>query len=50
MYICVCAHRLLVGTHSKLSLMAGLRLFKAAFIAVVRSPVSFFDTTPLGEH
>ncbi|RPD56133.1 multidrug resistance-associated ABC transporter [Lentinus tigrinus ALCF2SS1-7] len=35
-------------TVSKLSLMAGLRMFKAALIAVVRSPVSFFDTTPLG--
>ncbi|KAI0717423.1 multidrug resistance-associated ABC transporter [Cerioporus squamosus] len=35
-------------TVSQLSLTAGLRMFKTAFMAVVRSPVSFFDTTPLG--
>ncbi|KAI0718208.1 multidrug resistance-associated ABC transporter [Cerioporus squamosus] len=35
-------------TVSLLSLTAGLRMFKAAFNAVVRSPVSFFDTTPIG--
>ncbi|RDX54457.1 multidrug resistance-associated ABC transporter [Lentinus brumalis] len=35
-------------TVAQLSLSAGLRMFKAAFNAVVRSPVSFFDTTPLG--
>ena len=33
---------------SQLSLTAGLTMFKKAFMAVVRSPVSFFDTTPLG--
>ena len=31
------------------SLTAGLQMFKDAFSAVIRSPVSFFDTTPLGE-
>ncbi|RPD65442.1 multidrug resistance-associated ABC transporter [Lentinus tigrinus ALCF2SS1-7] len=35
-------------TVSQLSLTAGLRMYKAAFTAVVRSPISFFDTTPLG--
>ncbi|KAI0371903.1 multidrug resistance-associated ABC transporter [Pilatotrama ljubarskyi] len=35
-------------TISMLSLTAGLRMFKAALIAVLRSPVSFFDTTPMG--
>lgn len=29
-------------------LTAGLSLFKASFMAVLRSPVSFFDTTPMG--
>ncbi|TBU42097.1 multidrug resistance-associated ABC transporter [Dichomitus squalens] len=33
---------------SMLSLTAGLRMFKKAFLGVLRSPVSFFDTTPLG--
>ncbi|KAI0701717.1 multidrug resistance-associated ABC transporter [Earliella scabrosa] len=33
---------------SQIGLVAGLRMFKKAFMAVVRSPVSFFDTTPLG--
>ncbi|RDX46560.1 multidrug resistance-associated ABC transporter [Lentinus brumalis] len=39
---------LLSLTVSLLSLKASLRMFEAAFNAVVRSPVSFFDTTPLG--
>lgn len=30
------------------ALSAGLALFKAALAAVLRSPVSFFDTTPMG--
>ncbi|KAF7297335.1 Multidrug resistance-associated ABC transporter protein [Mycena indigotica] len=30
------------------SLMASLRLFKAALAHVLRSPTSFFDTTPMG--
>ena len=34
---------------SQFSLTAGLRMFRTAFMAVVRSPISFFDTTPLGE-
>ncbi|PIL27467.1 ATP-binding cassette transporter [Ganoderma sinense ZZ0214-1] len=33
---------------SMMSLTAGLKMFKRAFLAVVHSPVSFFDTTPLG--
>ncbi|KAI1798260.1 multidrug resistance-associated ABC transporter [Ganoderma leucocontextum] len=33
---------------SMMSLTAGLKMFKRAFLAVVRSPVAFFDTTPLG--
>ncbi|OBZ77828.1 Oligomycin resistance ATP-dependent permease YOR1 [Grifola frondosa] len=39
---------LLSFTFSLASLAAGLRMFKAALMAVLRSPVSFFDTTPLG--
>ncbi|KAI0659143.1 multidrug resistance-associated ABC transporter [Cubamyces menziesii] len=35
-------------TISMVSLTAGLRMFKTAFMAVLRSPVAFFDTTPLG--
>ncbi|KAI0635122.1 multidrug resistance-associated ABC transporter [Trametes polyzona] len=35
-------------TVSMVTLTAGLRMFKAALIAVLRSPISFFDTTPLG--
>ncbi|GLB40936.1 putative ABC transporter transmembrane region [Lyophyllum shimeji] len=31
-----------------MSLVASLRLFKAALSSVLRSPVSFFDTTPIG--
>ncbi|PIL27466.1 ATP-binding cassette transporter [Ganoderma sinense ZZ0214-1] len=31
-----------------MGLNAGLKMFKKAFQAVLRSPVSFFDTTPLG--
>ncbi|KAF8884421.1 ATP-dependent bile acid permease [Gymnopilus junonius] len=31
-----------------LSLIASLRLFRTALKAVLRSPVSFFDTTPMG--
>ncbi|KAL4252214.1 ATP-binding cassette transporter C [Abortiporus biennis] len=33
---------------SLLALFAGLHIFQAAFDAVLGSPVSFFDTTPLG--
>jgi ATP-binding cassette, subfamily C (CFTR/MRP), member 1 len=32
------------------SLVASLNLFKAALGGVLRSPVSFFDTTPMGMH
>ncbi|KAH9919495.1 multidrug resistance-associated ABC transporter [Epithele typhae] len=39
---------LLSLTISLASLTGGLRMYKTAFTAVVRSPVSFFDTTPLG--
>ncbi|KAI0701736.1 multidrug resistance-associated ABC transporter [Earliella scabrosa] len=39
---------MLAFTISQVSLAAGLRMFKQAFMAVVRSPVAFFDTTPLG--
>ncbi|KAH9849408.1 multidrug resistance-associated ABC transporter [Lenzites betulinus] len=35
-------------TVSMASLTAGLRMFKAALNTVMRSPVAFFDTTPLG--
>ncbi|KDQ53927.1 hypothetical protein JAAARDRAFT_38897 [Jaapia argillacea MUCL 33604] len=35
-------------TISLLSLAAGFRMFKAALMAVLRSPISFFDTTPMG--
>ncbi|KAM5532133.1 hypothetical protein V8D89_014226 [Ganoderma adspersum] len=35
-------------TMSIMGLNAGLKMFKKAFQAVLRSPVSFFDTTPLG--
>ncbi|KAI0826665.1 multidrug resistance-associated ABC transporter [Trametes gibbosa] len=35
-------------TVSMASLTAGLRMFKAALGTVMRSPVAFFDTTPLG--
>jgi ATP-binding cassette, subfamily C (CFTR/MRP), member 1 len=31
-----------------MTLAAGLRLFKAALNGVLRSPTSFFDTTPMG--
>ncbi|EFI26687.1 ATP-binding cassette [Coprinopsis cinerea okayama7 len=31
-----------------ISLRAGLKLFKAALRAILRSPLSFFDTTPMG--
>lgn len=30
------------------SLTAALRLFTTALMAVLRSPISFFDTTPMG--
>ncbi|KAG6813847.1 hypothetical protein H0H92_006791 [Tricholoma furcatifolium] len=33
---------------SLMGLVASLRLFKAALRGVLRSPISFFDTTPLG--
>ncbi|KAG6916304.1 hypothetical protein DXG01_007461 [Tephrocybe rancida] len=33
---------------SLMSLVGSLRLFKAALNSVLRSPISFFDTTPLG--
>ena len=32
------------------SLVASLNLFKAALGGVLRSPVSFFDTTPMGMY
>ncbi|KAI8970550.1 multidrug resistance-associated ABC transporter [Trametes punicea] len=35
-------------TVSLATLTAGLRMFKTALMAVLRSPVSFFDTTPMG--
>ncbi|KAI0777639.1 multidrug resistance-associated ABC transporter [Trametes elegans] len=35
-------------TISLASLTAGLRMFTAALMAVLRSPISFFDTTPMG--
>ncbi|KAH9931733.1 multidrug resistance-associated ABC transporter [Epithele typhae] len=35
-------------TISLAGLTGGLKIYKAAFNAVVRSPVSFFDTTPMG--
>ncbi|KAH8110166.1 multidrug resistance-associated ABC transporter [Phellopilus nigrolimitatus] len=35
-------------TFSMVGLYASLRLFKAALTGVLRSPVSFFDTTPMG--
>ncbi|EJD02283.1 multidrug resistance-associated ABC transporter [Fomitiporia mediterranea MF3/22] len=35
-------------TFSLVGLYASLRLFKAALMGVLRSPVSFFDTTPMG--
>lgn len=34
--------------HRLASLSASLSLFKVALSAILRSPVSFFDTTPLG--
>jgi hypothetical protein len=33
---------------SSIGLFASLKLFKAALSGVLRSPVSFFDTTPMG--
>ncbi|KAI0071668.1 multidrug resistance-associated ABC transporter [Panus rudis PR-1116 ss-1] len=33
---------------SIIALVAALRLFRAALTAVLRSPISFFDTTPMG--
>ena len=38
----------LLSTFSVMSLFASLDLFKTALNAVLRSPTSFFDTTPLG--
>ena len=38
----------LMSIFSVMSLFASLNLFKAALNAVLRSPTSFFDTTPLG--
>ena len=37
-----------MSAFSVMSLFASLNLFKAALNAVLRSPTSFFDTTPLG--
>ena len=37
-----------MSTFSVMSLFASLDLFKTALNAVLRSPTSFFDTTPLG--
>lgn len=34
--------------HSLAMLAAGLRMFRSALGALVYSPVSFFDTTPMG--
>ena len=35
--------------YSVVALYSGLRIFKAALSGVLRSPISFFDTTPMGE-
>ncbi|KLO13407.1 multidrug resistance-associated ABC transporter [Schizopora paradoxa] len=35
-------------TFSLVALYGGLRIFKAALSGVLRSPISFFDTTPMG--
>jgi ATP-binding cassette subfamily C (CFTR/MRP) protein 1 len=37
------------GLRSLITLATGLRMFKGALNGVLRSPVSFFDTTPMGE-
>lgn len=39
---------LLIFSFSILSLAASLSLFRTALTAVLRSPTSFFDTTPMG--
>jgi ATP-binding cassette subfamily C (CFTR/MRP) protein 1 len=36
------------GLYSLSSLVASLTLFRAALSGVLRSPASFFDTTPMG--
>ena len=41
-------NRKLMETFSVMSLFASLNLFKTALNAILRSPTSFFDTTPLG--
>ena len=48
-YITSCSWGCSDRVHSMAGLTAGLRIFKDAFTTVIRSPVSFFDTTPLGE-
>lgn len=37
------------STFSLMCLVGSLRLFKAALKGVLSSPVSFFDTTPMGQ-
>ena len=37
-----------MSTISVMSLFASFNLFKTALNAILRSPISFFDTTPLG--
>lgn len=44
-----CSWRCSDRVRSMASLTAGLQMFKDAFTTVIRSPVSFFDTTPLGK-
>ncbi|RDB26371.1 Oligomycin resistance ATP-dependent permease YOR1 [Hypsizygus marmoreus] len=39
---------ILSATFAIASLIASLNLFKAALLSVLRSPTSFFDTTPMG--
>lgn len=39
---------MLMSLSSAGGLAAGLRMFKAALHSILRSPLSFFDTTPMG--
>jgi len=55
LYICVNSplgyydiNKKLMSTFSVMSLFASSNLFKTALNAVLRSPTSFFDSTPLG--